>query len=142
MFAFTAMKHRIFCLWAMLLFLTACQTLTDPVNLAETTEQKAYAMYGQFTIFEEQAAALIQDVRVDDHVKLILQDVDAKVKPVADQSVELTLAVEDARRAFDGADTGTAKLIVVTSNLQNWIDRFEPMLAEFITAVTAVTGGD
>lgn len=57
---------------------------SNPVALAQTPLQKAYALYGEFVIVEEQAAALKSAGTLTGKTLLAIQQADARVKPVAD----------------------------------------------------------
>jgi hypothetical protein len=49
------------------LLLPGC--VNSPVQQAETPEQKAYALYGTYVIFQEKAAELVQDSSTSESVK-------------------------------------------------------------------------
>lgn len=114
--------------------LTGCSTL-DPVGEAETVEQKAYAAYGTFVIYEEQGAKLIQDQSVPDNVKQAIQSADAKAKPVAESTRAATLEVARVKKAFKAAESTEDKLILVTQTLDSEIKTFKPLLDQLIEAV-------
>lgn len=70
---------------AMVVF-SAC-TL-NPVKEAETFEQKAYALYGTYVIFQGKAAELVQDAAVSDRIKTALREADRVSYPVAEGLVD------------------------------------------------------
>lgn len=61
--------------------LSGCASVPNPVAAAETPDQKAFALYGQYTILVETAADLVEDPRVPNPVKLRIQQADARLTP-------------------------------------------------------------
>ena len=134
------MKNYIFGILGFLLVgvvgptLTGCSTL-DPVKEAETLEQKGYAMYGTFVVYEEQAAKLIQDPGVPDNVKAAIQRADKTAKPAADATRDATLEVSRVSKLLKTADGTEETLILVTNNLDKEIKTFKPLLQRLVDAV-------
>ena len=115
-----------------LVWLQGCATIAGPYNAAETAEQRAFALYGTFVVFEERGAAIINDQTIDVDARRAIQRADAAAKPVADSMLEAALAVNDVRNQLD-APEGT--LVTVTNNLENWVDRFEPLVTNLLNAI-------
>lgn len=67
---------------------------TNPVSIAQTTPQKAYALYGEFVIFEEQAAALKQSGVLAGDPLVLVQRADNIAKPTADHLLRSVIAFE------------------------------------------------
>jgi hypothetical protein len=85
------------------LLLAACGVLR-PVSHAQTTEQKAWALYGEFVVYQEQGAALVQDPAVPAEVKAAIRAADQAAHPVAEALYQATRAVSETRRmAAQGA---------------------------------------
>ncbi len=84
---------------AMGLFLAGCPT--NPVKQAETFEQKAYALYGTYVIFQGKAAELVQDAATPERVKQGLRDADKVAYPVAESLVDAAMTVDDIRAIID-----------------------------------------
>lgn len=83
---------------AMVIF-AACTA--NPVKQAETFEQKAFALYGTYVIFQGKAAELVQDSSVSDRVKQGLRDADKVAYPVAESLVDAATTVGDIRDIID-----------------------------------------
>lgn len=73
----------------------------NPVKQAETFEQKAFALYGTYVIFQGKAAELVQDATVPERVKQGLRDADKVAYPVAESLVDAALTVGDIRDIID-----------------------------------------
>ena len=117
--------------------LTGCGSLRqyNPVSYAETPEQRAYAVYGSFTVAEEQGAVLIQDASVSDSIKLSIQRADAKAKPIADKTLAAADAVALARRDLALGTSTEEKLKIFSDNLANWYTTFVPLVNDLINIV-------
>lgn len=125
-------KYSIIPLLFMLVWLQSCATIAGPYKAAETAEQKAFALYGTFVVFEERGASIINDNRIDIDARRLIQRVDARAKPVADSTLEAALQVNEVRGEVGASEN---KLATVTANLENWIMRFEPLVTELVAAV-------
>lgn len=117
------------------LALSACASITAPVKTAETVEQKAYALYGTFVVFEEQGAALILDARTPLAVSRAIQRADAAVKPVADSTISAALELQRIRTAVLAGNSNTERLTIAATNLENYVARLEPLIANLVAAV-------
>lgn len=73
----------------------------NPVKQAETFEQKAFALYGTYVIFQGKAAALEQDPTVPERIKQGLRDADKVTYPVAESLVDAAVVVSDIRDIID-----------------------------------------
>lgn len=74
---------------------------SNPVRQAETFEQKAYALYGTYVIFQGKAAELVQDSVTPERVKQALRDADKAAYPVAEVLVDASVEVADIREIID-----------------------------------------
>lgn len=83
--------------YAAVALLTACTLGSNPIKEAETFEQKAYALYGSYVIFQGKAADLKLSAAVPESVKQALSDVDRVTYPVADNLVGAALTVTEIR---------------------------------------------
>ena len=124
----------------LIFFATGC--VSNPVAAASDPEQKAYAVYGEFVITEEQAALAMQDGSVPLPVKQAIRGADAKAKPSADSLLKAFHDYESAVAAAkaSGATTPAATLETVTANLQNWIAQAQGDVTGLIAAVKAAPG--
>lgn len=91
--------------------LAACQGFPNPFKSAETSEQKAFALYGTFVAVEELAADLVENPDVPDSVKEEIRDLDAAVKPLADRVQSSAQLVARLRLEAEGAEGQSATLI-------------------------------
>lgn len=133
------MKSRVHNLAAMvtmvaLMALTACANL-NPLNHAETVQQKAYALYGTFVVYEEQAAAIVQDVNVPSEVKSGLSSADAVAKPLADKLLAAALSVDQIRLELQAGKSTEEKLTIATANLERWYEEAGPKIRDLVAAV-------
>ena len=73
----------------------------NPVKQAETFEQKAFALYGTYVIFQGKAAELVQDAAVSERIKQGLRDADKAAYPVAEDLVDAAVTAADIRDIID-----------------------------------------
>lgn len=119
-------------LLATLAYLQGCATVAGPVRAAETTEQKAFALYGTFVVFEEQGAKLVVDSRIDVNARRAIQRADLAAKPVADDLLEAALELNAIREDFNASDS---RLEFAARNVESIVLRMEPLLAELVRSV-------
>ena len=114
--------------------LQAC-AFQAPVSVAQTPEQKAYAAYGTFVIFEEKAAELVTGNTLSDDVKLRIIEADEAAKPVADNLLE---TIEELGRIGDqvaAGETGEEQYLIVVNSLNSWVEQLVPLVNNLIAAV-------
>lgn len=116
------------------MFLTAC-ALVQPVEVAETPAQKAYALSGTYNVLLETAAELVADPLVNEEVKVTIQLVEARTTPVVNSldNAYANFVVEKAR--FDAGQSDVEKLDIATANLERWVVLAEDALLELATAI-------
>lgn len=110
-------------------------TPKDVLDAAETPEQTAFALYGTFVVYEEQAAALVEDPRTPLEVVAKVKTADAIAKPLADNLLEVALTLEDVREKYENNLTTYEKLNVAAQNLEYWINRAAPAIRNLINVV-------
>jgi hypothetical protein len=108
---------------------------SNPVQQAETTEQKAYALYGTYVIFQEKAAELVQDTATPDSVKQALRDADKAAYPVAESLVEAVIEVESIRQQIASGLTSEERLTIAIQNLSTIYFTAAPKLLAVVAAV-------
>ena len=118
------------------IFLAACTT-TQPVEVAETPEQKAFAAYATYVIYSEQAAQIILDPTFPDEAKLIIQSANAVASPAVDVLLIAALAVQRARGevAIGEDDAALHKLDVSIKNLNAAFFEAKPKISALRSAV-------
>ena len=114
--------------------LGACASL-NPVSKADTAEQKAYALYGTFVVFEEQAAKLVSSSEVPENVKQALRDADKAAKPAADSLLDGVQQVLTVKRELAAGTTTNEKLSIAVANLAGWYASAKPKVESLVSAV-------
>lgn len=115
--------HYAFPLWLVVGFaLVACESI-NPVGKAETLEQRAYAVYGMYTLFAEKAADLAENDALPNSVRLGLVEAEERASPVV---TSLLNAAEDMQ-ALNNSTTRTS--------LEAWIDRALPLINDLVRSV-------
>lgn len=125
-------------LWVYVISLAAVSVAActgNPVQQAETVEQKAYALYGTYVIFQERAAELVQDTATPENVKQALREADRVAYPVAESLVEAVLEVETIRQQVAAGMTSEERLTIAISNLSTIYFSAAPKLLAVIVAV-------
>lgn len=126
------------------LSLPGCKT--SPVAQAETFEQKSFALYGTYVIFQSKAAELKQDSATPDKVKQALSAADAAAYPVAEALVDAAIEVGDIRDTLercptlpepqpDCVPTNELRLANALTNLSSIYFSAQPVLLQLVTAV-------
>ena len=116
------------------LFLSACQS-ANPIGAAETAEQRAYAAYGTFVIFQEKAADLAEDANIPRGVKLRIIAAEERAKPVAESLLDAYTEFLVIKAEFDAGETTEQRVITASNQLNNWITRLAPLVNELIRNV-------
>ena len=112
-----------------------CKTLTAPVSIAETAEQKAYALYGTFVVFEELAAAVVTDQATPENLKEAIRRFDATAKPAADSMLDATRHVITIKTQLAMGKTPNEKLEIANARLVEWVTEAQPKILALQCAV-------
>lgn len=113
--------------------LVACTV--DPVKTAQTPEQKAFAAYGMFVVFEEQAGKLASDPATPTVVKTNLRLADSVAKPAMDELYTATQVVISMEVALGSGVTTQAQVDAALLNLSSLIISTQPKIDALVTAV-------
>jgi hypothetical protein len=114
--------------------LSACAG--SPIKVAQTVEQKAYATYGTFVIFEEQAVKLsAPSSNLAPATKAQIINGVQKAQPVVDTMLKSLRQAEQARVEFDAQKIDKPAFQVVVDNLGNWVQQATPLVASLVTVV-------
>lgn len=116
---------------------TGCQTL-NPVASAETLEQKVYATYGSFVVFETQAAVLMQMPDVPLEVKKAIQQADAVAKPAADELLATAVRYAELKRGVEAGLTTDEQVVVALTQLSQLYVETSPKIRALIFQVQGV----
>jgi hypothetical protein len=127
-----------FYLFVVMLALQACAA-SNPIAKAETTEQRAFATYGTFVIIEEQAAKLVSSGTIPDSAIRAIGRADAQAKPVADSLLDATLEFTVIKAEYEAGGTGEEKFVRAMNELNAWVERARPLIANLISAVRGAT---
>lgn len=109
-----------------LVALTGCNVLA--VNRAETNEQRAAALLGDFGLYQKASVHIGEDESVPVAVRKAVLDAVIAAKPVADQ---LDIALRDYRMIrvqFGVGQSTEEKLEIAAANLQNWVRQLSPLI--------------
>jgi hypothetical protein len=118
----------------MALALGACASL-NPFSAAKTTEQKSYALYGTFVIFEQQGAKLIQSPEIPNSVKRAIQQADAVAKPSIDQLKVAADSLLSIKLQLQAGTSDKEKLTIAATNLKKWYDDAVPKVRCLVIVV-------
>jgi hypothetical protein len=113
-----------------------CAGLKSPSAVAETPEQHAYALYGQFEIAEAVAADITEDPTTPQSVREAIATADAAAKPVADNLLAASRSVMKIRAEIAQGKSTEEKLAVAITNLERWIADARPKIEALIASMS------
>ena len=128
------LDYRLAWLILCLTALTACQS-ANPIRAAETSEQRAYAAYGTFVIFQEMAADLVEQPSIPRNAKLAIVKAEERAKPVADSLLEAYVEFISVKAEFQAGNTSQDKLITASTRLDDWVTRLAPLVNELLRTI-------
>lgn len=128
----------LFALYAFVLLTAFACSTAGPVKEAETVEQHAFALYGTYVIYQQQAAELMGREQVPDSVKRKIQEIDARAHPIARSVSVSAREVLRVRREFEAGRAEEGVLLAALRNAERWTNELRPVLAEFLTAIEGV----
>lgn len=131
LFGFSSLGGALVALLLLTLALYGC--ITRPVSVAKDSEQRAYALYGEFVIFEEEASRLRGSVPAAVYVGV--QRADAVAKPTADSLLQAVHDYDTISAQLRAGNSTQDKLTVATSNLQTWVTQAETDVENLVSAV-------
>ncbi len=121
-------------LLAIVLALQACAG-SNPIAKADTLEQKAFATYGTFVIFEEQAAKLVSSGQLSNSAVRAIGRADERAKPVVDSLIAATVEFAAIKAEFEASGEGEEQFIAAMNELNVWVSRAVPLVNNLISAV-------
>ncbi len=110
----------------------------NPIAAAETPDQRAYAMFGTYTIAAEKAADLAENSQLPNSVRLGLVEVEEDAAPVVVSMMEALGTYEAIRAELAAGETGRDRYVIAATNLASWVDRVAPLVSKLVTAVEDV----
>ncbi len=124
-------RYLSFFVLLLLVGLQGCAS-TNPIAAAETAEQRAYAAYGTFVIFQEKAVDLVGEESIPSDVRLRIIAAEERAKPVADSLLDAYVEFLAVKAEFNAGDTSQERLVAAANSLDDWIARLAPMINELI----------
>jgi len=121
-------------LLAIVLALQAC-AVTDPIAKADTLEQKAFATYGTFVIFEEQAAKLVSSGELSNSAVRAIGRADERAKPVVDSLIAAAVEFAAIKAEYEASGEGEERFIAAMNELNVWVSRAAPLVDNLISAI-------
>ena len=131
-------RYFTFLLLLTALGLQACASI-NPIAAAETPDQRAYAIFGTFTIFSEKAADLAENTSLPRSIRLGLVNAQEDARPIVMSMLEVLDEYETIKAQIDAGGTGQNRFVIVANNLNSWVDRVAPLVKRLVNAVTEVT---
>ena len=114
--------------------LAGCQS-ANPIAAAETSEQRAYAAYGTFVIFQEKAADLVEEQSLSRSVRLRIVQAEERAKPIADSLLDAYVEFISVKAEFDAGNTSQARLVTAANRLDGWVSRLAPLINELVRTI-------
>lgn len=117
--------------------MSGCSSLA--IGHAQTTEQKAAALLGDFTLYQRASIKIGEDQTVPVEVRRAALEAEGKAKPIADkldESLREYRAIANQLRAGQSTDD---KLRIAASNLTSWIQQLEPLVRSLRSTVEGVS---
>jgi hypothetical protein len=125
---------RLVVLYAAAFVLTAC--VGSPLRVAQTTEQKAYALYGTFVIAEEQAAKLTAPTStLAPAAKAAIIAASQRAAPAMDVVISGIGQYEAARADFEAAKIDKPAFQVVVDKLGGWVAQAQALVAGLLVSL-------
>lgn len=122
----------------LLLLLTAAGCPLNPVHTAQTVEQKADAIYGEYVIAKEQGAALLNDATIPDTAKRPLAEAMVSSKATADSLHDALGEYSKVKSQLAAGTTSNDKLVIAEQNLSTWLAESQPLIQKLIDIVGGI----
>lgn len=114
--------------------LTGCPG-TLAVQRAETFEQKAAALLGDFNLYQSGSVQIGEDPTVSPSVRKAVLDEVIAAKPLADRGDSFLRAYRQVQRQLAAGETPDQQLAIAAANLKGWILDFTPLVSSLRTKV-------
>ncbi len=116
-------------LFAAILIVAACAVgcASNPISVAETPLQKAYAIEASYNIVLEQA---VEVARAQPALRDRIQTIEARTTPIIDQLGERIVDYTVERAKLNAEQTTAERVAVVAANLEAWIGQAETALVD------------
>lgn len=128
------------------LLVTASCAGVNPTAEADTPEQHAYALYGEYAIVVRQVADMVcgpamgadtcpGNPAIDPETKQRIAEIEARTTAVANALMKAALEVERIRAELAAGGSTEAMLSAANARLLTWINQLVPLLAELRAAI-------
>jgi len=121
-------------LFITMLALAGCQSI-NPMSIAETPAQKAYALERSYNIVLAGALDLVNDPAVPAGVKSNIRSVERRTTPIVDNLSQAFADYTVARAALSSGTGSQERIEVIAANLEGWIKQAERAIVELANAV-------
>lgn len=123
-------------LWSLLAAVALVGCAGSPIKVAQTTEQKAYALYGTFVIAEEQAAKLTAPTStLPASAKQAIIAASVKAQPAVDTLLKGLGQYEAARADFEASKIDKPAFQVVVDKLGGWVLQAQELVGGLTTSL-------
>lgn len=127
---------KIFAIMAMCaVTMISASCAVNPVSTASTVDQKTYALYGEFVVFEELGAQLVKSTSTPAAVVSAIRKADATAKPAMDNALAAEQLAQAIRIQLAAGATTQDKLNVALTNLDSWVAQATPLVSNLVDAV-------
>jgi hypothetical protein len=128
---------RKYSLFPLLLILSACTV--NPFRTAETVEQKADALYGEYVIAKDQGAALLGEPTIPDTRKRTVATLMVRTKAPADSLNDALNQYSAIKAEVAAGKTSADKLLIAQQNMDRWLAEATPLINDLVNAVGGLT---
>lgn len=124
---------------ALVILLAGCSWFqgANPLAVAETAEQKAFAWYGIYVATQEAALSIVSSPETPLNVKQGIASVNGQVQPAANNMRDSAVLVFEIREQLAAGETGEEQLVIATDNLASWTAQAVPLITNFRKLVEA-----
>ena len=130
----TQIDYRIAWLLLFVVALSGC-TGMNPVKVAESPEQQAYAAYGTFVIFQEKAANIVEDRTIPRGVRLKIIEAEERAKPVADSLLDAFAEFLTVKAEFQAGTTDEERFVIAANSLNDWVTQLAPLINDLVRSI-------
>jgi hypothetical protein len=105
------------------------------VQAAQTVEQKAAALLGDFTIFQKASLKIGEDPTVPSNIRKEVLDAPIAMKPAVDSLDEALRTYREIELQLKAGQTTDEKLRIASQNLLIWVNRLAPQVKALRTTI-------
>lgn len=115
--------------------ISGCQS--EPVAAAQTLDQKAAALLGDYNIYAAAAVTIGSNTGVPAAARKALLDAVIASKPIADSMDSALRLYRTAESALSAGTTTADKVAIVAANLTDWLNQLVPLVNSLESAAQA-----